>query len=738
MQKIVTKEQIEQILVSYGIGKKPLSLLLGWGETTICRYLDGDVPSEKYSNVLLNILNDPNLYLELLEKNKANVTELAYTKSLRATKEYLSEAKSEFAEDKPMSGLIRVAASTIKITVADIDANKQEILKHIDAAFNKDVKLLVFNELCVTGYTCHDLFLQDLMLDKVEDAILDIAKYTKYKNIVVVIGAPLRKDEKLYNCAIVIHNGKILGVVPKINIPNYNEFYEVRHFVSGANIQSSDIDIGTFNVPFGTNLLFRDKLKKDFKFGIEICEDLWVAIPPSSYLAQAGATIIANLSASNEVIGKSEYRRDLVSNQSARLDCGYVYASAGDGESTQDLVFSGHNIIACEGRIIKETKLFDNKQIIGEIDLDQISHERQRKNTTILNNQNIQYVDFEQKIEDTILQQRLSRFPFVPHDEQKRNERCDQILTMQAYGLKKRIEHINCKTVVVGLSGGLDSALAILVAAKAMDILGRDRKDIIAITMPCFGTTKRTKSNAEILANALGTSFMDINISNSVKEHFKDINQSMDKLDVTFENGQARERTQVLMDIANKEGGIVIGTGDLSELALGWATYNGDHMSMYAVNASIPKTLVRYIVKYYADTCNNADISKSLYDILDTPVSPELLPAKDGEISQKTEDLVGPYELHDFFLYYIIRWGFEPKKVYAMAINTFKGIYAKETIYKWLRNFYWRFFTQQFKRSCLPDGPKVGSVVLSPRGDWRMPSDAKSSIWMKELDEIEV
>ena len=397
-----------------------------------------------------------------------------------------------------------------------------------------------------------------------------------------------------------------------------------------------------------------------------------------------------------------------------------------------------HNIIATEGRIIKETKLFENKQIVGEIDLDQITHERQRKNTSCVITQNIQYIDFEQKIEDTILQQRLARFPFVPHDDKKREERCDLILTMQANGLKKRIEHINCKKVVVGLSGGLDSALAILVAAKAMDLLGRDRKDIIAITMPCFGTTKRTKSNAEILANALGTSFMDINISNAVKQHFIDIDQSMQKYDVTFENGQARERTQVLMDVANKEGGIVIGTGDLSELALGWATYNGDHMSMYAVNASIPKTLVRYIVKYYADTCGNENISKSLYDILDTPVSPELLPAKDGQISQKTEDLVGPYELHDFFLYYIIRWGFEPKKVYALAINTFKNVYDKETIYKWLRNFYWRFFNQQFKRSCLPDGPKVGSVVLSPRGDWRMPSDAKSSLWMKELDEIEV
>jgi len=382
--------------------------------------------------------------------------------------------------------------------------------------------------------------------------------------------------------------------------------------------------------------------------------------------------------------------------------------------------------------------LFENKLLVGEIDLEQIIHERQRKNTTNIYSSDVCFIEFDQKVEDKIMHKHMPRFPFVPQDDKSRDERCDLILTMQANGLKKRIEHINCKKVVVGLSGGLDSALAILVAAKAMDLLGRSREDIIAITMPCFGTTKRTKSNAEILANALQTSFMDIDISNSVKEHFKDINQSMTSYDVTFENGQARERTQVLMDIANKEGGIVLGTGDLSELALGWATYNGDHMSMYAVNASIPKTLVRYIVKYYADTCENDDISKSLYDILDTPVSPELLPAKDGKISQKTEDLVGPYELHDYFLYYILRWGFGPKKVYALACNTFKGIYDTQTIYKWLRNFYWRFFAQQFKRSCLPDGPKVGSVAVSPRGDLRMPSDAKASIWLKELEGIDI
>ena len=738
MQKIVTKEQIESILVSYGIGKKPLSMLLGWGETTICRYLDGDTPSEKYSAVLLNLLNNPNDYLALLESNKNNITKIAYTKSKQKTLDTINDTKSEYDSDKPISSLVRVGAATIKVVVADVQANVQSIKDDIDKAFNKDVDLLVFNELCITGYTCSDLFLQSKLIQETEQAILDLAAYTRYKKMCVIVGAPLRFKGKLYNCGVVLQNGQILGVVPKINIPNYNEFYEVRHFTSGVDILVDEISIGNQVVPFGTKLLFQNKNFRDFVFGIEICEDLWVAIPPSSYLAGQGATIIANLSASNEVIGKSEYRRDLIVNQSARLDCGYVYASAGDGESTQDLVFSGHNIIAEEGRIVAETRLFDNKLLVGEIDLEQIIHERQRKNTTNIYSSDVCFIEFDQKVEDKIMHKHMPRFPFVPQDDKSRDERCDLILTMQANGLKKRIEHINCKKVVVGLSGGLDSALAILVAAKAMDLLGRSREDIIAITMPCFGTTKRTKSNAEILANALQTSFMDIDISNSVKEHFKDINQSMTSYDVTFENGQARERTQVLMDIANKEGGIVLGTGDLSELALGWATYNGDHMSMYAVNASIPKTLVRYIVKYYADTCENDDISKSLYDILDTPVSPELLPAKDGKISQKTEDLVGPYELHDYFLYYILRWGFGPKKVYALACNTFKGIYDTQTIYKWLRNFYWRFFAQQFKRSCLPDGPKVGSVAVSPRGDLRMPSDAKASIWLKELEGIDI
>ena len=734
---MVSKEEIQQLLVKYNIGKKPLALVLGFGESTICRYLDNnDEPKEEYANIISTVLNNPDIYIEYLNKNKNKITKVAYDKSLSAAQSALvNNIEGIYANDVPLSGFIRVAADTINVKVANVKYNTEKIIESINNAVSKGVSFLTLNELCVTGYTCNDLFLQSLLLDETEAAIVEIAKYTKDKEIVVIIGAPLRYNTKLFNCGIVLYDGRILGAVPKIFIPNYNEFYEIRHFTTGGDILDKEIEIDGIKVPFGKNLLFRCREDKRFIFGIEICEDVWVTIPPSSFMAQAGATVIANLSASNEVIGKSEYRRDLIINQSARLECAYVYASAGDGESTQDLVFSGHNLIVEDGKLIAETKLFKNQMIVGEIDLEKIAHERQRKNTTINTNvDSYRFIEFSQKPKDIIVSRHFDRFPFVPNDELKRNERCDLILTMQASGLKKRIEHINCKSVVVGLSGGLDSALAILVAAKAMDMLGRSRKDIIAITMPCFGTTKRTKSNAEILANGLGTSFMDINISESVKSHFRDIGQSMDNLDVTFENGQARERTQVLMDIANKTGGIVLGTGDLSELALGWATYNGDHMSMYAVNASIPKTLVRYIVKYYADTCNSKETSASLYDILDTPVSPELLPAKDGEISQKTEDLVGPYELHDYFLYYIVRWGFNPKRVFNMALNTFNGIYSRDVIYKWLRNFYWRFFAQQFKRSCIPDAPKVGSVVLSPRGDWRMPSDAAVKIWIDEME----
>ena len=462
---------------------------------------------------------------------------------------------------------------------------------------------------------------------------------------------------------------------------------------------------------------------------------MWVANSPSIALTENGANIIVNISASDEVIGKAEYRKTLVTAHSGKLNCGYIYASAGEGESTTDMVFAGHNLIAESGNILEESALFENSLIYTDIDVKRIAYEKRRVNT-FKAAEDLGYVYFEQDLSQNKLTRKFSPTPFVPSDEEKRNDRCELILKMQAMGLKKRLAHTNSKRIVVGLSGGLDSALALLVMVKAVDSLDMDRKSILAVTMPCFGTTSRTKSNAEILANGLGVDFKCINISESVDRHFEDIGQSKEILDVTYENAQARERTQVLMDIANKEGGLVVGTGDLSELALGWATYNGDHMSMYGVNGTIPKTLVRYLVKYYADTCNNADARKALLDILDTPVSPELLPSKDEEISQKTENIVGPYELHDFFLYYIIRWGYSPKKVYRIALNTFVEKYDKDAILKWLKNFYKRFFVQQFKRSCLPDGPKVGSVTLSPRGDWRMPSDASARLWLDELETL--
>ncbi|MDE5616505.1 MAG: NAD(+) synthase, partial [Clostridia bacterium] len=498
----------------------------------------------------------------------------------------------------------------------------------------------------------------------------------------------------------------------KINIPEYGEFYEARYFASGDSVAFDDLIVAGKSVRFG-NLVYINSNMSDYAFGAEICEDLWVADSPSTELCKNGARIILNLSASNEVVGKSEYRRNLVAVQSGKLDCAYVYSSAGDGESTTDTVFAGHNIIAESGNVLAESKLFSNSLIYTDVDVKKLSFER-RKKSTVKAEQEGESVFFDQKLTDCKLTRDFPRMPFVPLDGEKRDERCELILNMQANGMKKRIEHTRSKKLVIGLSGGLDSALALLATVKAIDILGKDRKEILAVTMPCFGTTKRTKSNAEILANGLGVDFSEINISKSVEQHFEDIGQSKDDLSVTFENAQARERTQVLMDIANKYGGLVVGTGDLSELALGWATYNGDHMSMYGVNASIPKTLVRYLVKYYADNCENQKVKDSLYDILDTPVSPELLPSDNEQISQCTENIVGPYELHDFFLYYFARWGYSPEKIYRIAIKTFEGKYDKETVMKWLKSFYKRFFAQQFKRSCIPDGVKVGSVTLSP------------------------
>ena len=633
-------------------------------------------------------------------------------------------------------GFIKCGAATPKIVVGDCMANAEEIVRLIKEADKKGIKLLALPELCVSGYTCGDLFLQDTLLDGVERAIEYILKESKKIDTVAVFGAPLRNKGKLFNCAVVIYKGEIIGVTPKINIPEYGEFYEARYFASGKFIEYNEIEILGKVVQFGQLVYINNSGLSDYAFGVEICEDLWVADSPSISLCNKGARIIINLSASNEVVGKSEYRRNLVAVQSGKLDCAYIYASAGDGESTTDCVFAGHNIIAESGNVIAESKLFENSLIYTDIDVKKLSYERRRK-STVQREEEEDFAVFEQKLTDNKLTRKFLSTPFVPSDEDKRSERCELILNMQANGIKKRIEHTRCQKLVIGLSGGLDSALALLVTAKAIDILGMDRRNILAVTMPCFGTTKRTKSNAEVLANGLGVDFCEIDISKSVERHFEDIGQSKDDLSVTFENAQARERTQVLMDVANKYGGLVVGTGDLSELALGWATYNGDHMSMYGVNASIPKTLVRYLVKYYADTCESQSVKDALYDILDTPVSPELLPSKGEEISQQTENIVGPYELHDFFLYYIIRWGYSPKKVYRIALDTFAEKYDKETVLKWLKSFYKRFFAQQFKRSCIPDGVKVGSVTLSPRGDWRMPSDASAKLWLDELEEIE-
>ena len=618
-------------------------------------------------------------------------------------------------------GFLRVASATPYIKVADCTGNSQKIIAMAKEANENGASIVVFPELCITGYTCSDLFLQRALLNAAEENLKYIIKETKELDCVILVGLPVRANSGLYNCAAVICHGDLLGLVPKKYIPNYSEFYELRHFTP-AKDELTSIDFLGKQTYFGKDIIFECLGMPEFKLGVEICEDLWTAEPPSGKLALNGATIIANLSASDEVIGKADYRRMLVRSQSARLLSAYVYTSAGLGESTQDLVFSGHNMICENGSILAESKRFTTGIIYADVDLQKMESERAKTNTFV-GEDDFYNVKFRLPLKDLELKRTFSKTPFVPTNKANLDERCEEILTIQATGLATRIQHTNVKSVVIGLSGGLDSTLALIVAVHAMDMLKRDRKDIIAVTMPCFGTTKRTKSNAEILAESYGVSFKDINISKAVTQHFEDIGQSMEVLDVTFENGQARERTQVLMDIANKTGGFVIGTGDLSELALGWATYNGDHMSMYAVNASIPKTLVRHLTAFEAEH-SEGDLKKALLDILDTPVSPELLPPKDGEISQKTEDLVGPYELHDFFLYYLVRQGFTPKKIFRLAKIAFSGVYDDETIKKWLKTFLRRFFSQQFKRSCLPDGPKVGTVTLSPRGDWRMPSDA--------------
>lgn len=630
-------------------------------------------------------------------------------------------------------GFIKVGAYSPKIKLADCDTNASIIIEKLQECDERGVKIALFPELCVTGYTLEDLFLQNTLLDSCLNNVVKIAKATENLKLIAVYGAPIRLNNKLYNCAVVAYRGEILGVVPKSNIPNYSEFYEARRFTPSG--ENTLININGKEIPFGSDLLFCCEQKDTFKFGIEICEDLWVACPPSVMLTGAGATIMLNLSASDEVIGKADYRRTLVNSQSAKTLCGYVYCDAGDGESTTDLVFSAHNIISENGTVLAESKPFEFKDCESVIDVDKLDYERRRQNT-FFSYDNVEKIYFSMPLTETALERKISSTPFILDCEKEMDTRCEEIIEMQARGLAKRIEHTCPKKVVLGISGGLDSALALLVCVKAHDILNKDRKDILAVSMPCFGTSERTRNNAKLLPTALGVSYKEVDITLAVKKHFQDIGQDENVHDVTFENSQARERTQVLMDLANKEKGFVIGTGDLSELALGWATYNGDHMSMYGVNSSIPKTLVRYLVAYSAKIYPKA--SQALKDILDTPVSPELIPPKEGEISQKTEELVGDYKLHDFYLYYAIRWGFSPKKVFRLAVKAFENEYDPLIILKWLNNFYRRFFSQQFKRSCMPDGAKVGSVSLSPRGDWRMPSDACVEIWNKELQSIKL
>lgn len=647
---------------------------------------------------------------------------------------------------------IKVGAATPHIRVADPAYNTTQIIAEMKQADHAGCKLVVFPELCLTGYTCGDLFLQDNLLQAALAGLQQILHFSENLDMISLVGLPFLHHEQLYNVAAVIHQGELLGLIPKTCIPNYSEFYEGRHF-SPAPAEWSYIDIPELGqqgnlVLFGSQLLFTADNLPGFTLGIEICEDLWTPLPPSCGLAIHGATIIANLSASDETTGKDSYRKDLVTGQSARLICGYIYADAGIGESSTDLVFAGHNLIAENGSLLSEASRFaDDQFICSEFDLGRLASERQRITTyhaqnnssnLALTKQIYQVREFHfRDIQQTKLTRIYSRTPFVPHSKQDRDHRCDEILNIQAMGLRKRLEHTHCNHAVIGISGGLDSTLALLVTVKAFDMLGLDHSGILAVTMPCFGTTDRTYQNACTLTQRLGATLQEVPIHEAVDLHFRDIGHDPENHDITYENAQARQRTLILMDLANQMNGMVIGTGDMSELALGWATYNGDHMSMYGVNCSVPKTLVRYLVQYYAETTSDLSLQKVLLDVLDTPVSPELLPPKDGKIAQKTEDIVGPYELHDFFLYYLIRFGYTPTKIYRLARYTFADAYSDDIIYHWLRIFYQRFFTQQFKRSCLPDGPKVGSVALSPRGDWRMPSDASANLWMSELDGLD-
>lgn len=634
-------------------------------------------------------------------------------------------------------GFVKVAAVTPEIRVADCEFNTDRICEMLDEALSQKAKIIVFPELCITGYTCGDLFWQEKLLESAKHELYRILAHTRGRDALVFAGMPWEKDGKLYNVAAAVCDGRLLGLVPKRHLPNYNEFYEARYFARG-NEQIEWIKFEGQPVPFGMRQLFCCEHPKGLCVAAEICEDLWAASPPSTEHALAGANLIVNLSASDEAAGKSSYRESLISSQSARLLCGYIYANAGEGESTQDLVFGGHNLIAENGHVLAQSQRFTTGATYSEIDISSLREKRRRMTTFETKGCNeYEKVRFALTDEQTRLTRAFDPAPFVPSGQAERRMRCEEILTLQALGLKKRMKHTNCKNLVVGISGGLDSTLALLVMTKTCDMLGLSHDAMTAVTMPGFGTTDRTYQNACELTKLLGARLLEVDIRDAVNQHFKDIGHDPAVHDVTYENSQARERTQILMDIANKNGGMVVGTGDMSELALGWATYNGDHMSMYGVNCSVPKTLVRYLVRYYADTCEDQAVGRILYDVLDTPVSPELLPPKDGEIAQKTEDLVGPYELHDFFLYYMVRCGFTPAKIYRIAKLAFANEYDNATVLKWLKKFYWRFFSQQFKRSCVPDGPKVGSVALSPRGDLRMPSDASVRVWIEELETLE-
>ena len=634
-------------------------------------------------------------------------------------------------------GYVKVGASTLELKVSDTIYNVQMIKKQIDEAVNKNIQIISFPELSITGYTCGDLFNQDILIDKSYEGLKDLVDYSKDKMIVIIVGSPIKCENKLYNCAVVINNGKILGIVPKTYIPNYNEFYEMRWFKSSNDLKIKEINLFNEIVPIGVDLIFTSKLDDELKFGVEICEDVWGLYPKSNDYASSGASIIFNLSASNETIGKYDFRKELIKMQSVKTISGYVYSSSGINESSTDLLFSGSSLIYENGKILSENNRFDfnSNLIYSDIDIKRLVNDR-RKNTSFISNTDKEYRNiYFTTSKNNFISRKYSKYPFVPSNEDKREERCKEIINIQSSALAKRLKHTNIKKCVIGVSGGLDSTLAFLVIKKAFEKLKIDNKNIIAVTMPGFGTTNRTYENALDLIKINNATLKEIDIKKACLVHYSDIDQDINNHDITYENAQARERTKILMDIANKENALVIGTGDLSELALGWCTYNGDHMSMYSVNSSIPKTLVKYLVKYIADI--DKKNKKVLYDILSTPISPELLPADEkGNIKQITEDKIGPYILHDFYLYHFFRYGASPKKIYMLAVNTFENEYSKEEILKWLKVFIKRFFTQQFKRSCMPDGVKVGSISLSPRGDLRMPSDASYNIWIKELEEI--